>query len=291
MAIEELTLKANGLTFHLLADGPPDGPLVLFLHGFPELARSWRSQLPAFAAAGYRAVAPDLRGYGGSDKTGPFDLHTLSKDVAGLVRALGREKATLVGHDWGGGVAWATAHLEPQVVEKLVVLNCTHPAVLAGEILSNFRQFRRCWYIFLFQVPLLPELVLTRDRGAAVARALRGGSTNRSVWPREETEHYRQSIVQPGAAKAAVGYYRSALRHALGNRSAMRARPITAPTLIVWGLEDQFLGRETIAPEKMRAYFAEGNMAEIRPISGAGHFVQNEAAHEVNAAILGWLKA
>src|SRR5574340_319434 len=191
--METLAIRANGASFAALADGPPDGPLVLLLHGFPELSRSWRHQLPALAAAGYRAVAPDLRGYGGSDQGGPYDLGTLAADAAGMVTALGRERATVVGHDWGGAVAWAVAGRRPEVVERLVVLNCPPASVLARELRRNPRQLRRSAYMLLFQLPWLPEWLLTRHRAAAVARALRGGSHVRSAWPPEELERYRQA--------------------------------------------------------------------------------------------------
>ncbi|HKP09584.1 MAG TPA: alpha/beta fold hydrolase, partial [Gaiella sp.] len=135
--IETLSLNANGIGFHALADGPADGPLVLCLHGFPELGRSWRHQLPALASAGYRAVAPDLRGYGETELRGPFDLPTLVEDVACLVAALGRERAVVMGHDWGGAVAWSVAARRPSVVERLVVLNCPPPQILARAIVRS----------------------------------------------------------------------------------------------------------------------------------------------------------
>ena len=135
--LEELRIDANGIRFHALADGPDDGPLILLLHGFPELARSWRSQLPALAAAGFRAVAPDLRGYGGTERHGPYDTATLAADVAGLVHALGRERATLVAHDWGGVIGWSAAARHPDVVERLAVLNAPPLAALAAEVAAE----------------------------------------------------------------------------------------------------------------------------------------------------------
>ena len=287
--MEEVTLNANGLSFHALSAGPPDGPLVLLLHGFPEFSRSWRHQLAALAEAGYRAVAPDLRGYGESERRGPYDLPTLTADAAGLVRALGRERAVLVGHDWGGAIAWAAAHREPEVVERLVVLNCPHPATMATELMRNPRQLVRSAYMLFFQVPRLPEWMLTRDDAALVARMLRGGSHVRAAWSREELDHYRHAFLRPGAAAAAISYYRAAFRRPLDSLRAARARRITAPTLVIWGVHDRALGEELIAPEKLAPWFAPGTVPEIRRIEEAGHFVQNEAPERVNAELLSWL--
>lgn len=291
MAPRELRLRANGLDFFALEDGPQDGPPVLLLHGFPELSRSWRHQLPALGAAGWRAVAPDLRGYGQSGKDGPYDLRTLAQDVAGLVGALGRERAVVCGHDWGGAVAWGTAVYRPDVVERLVILNCPHPGVMEEQLRHNPRQIRRSLYIFFFQLPWIPEWLLTRNGAAGVARMLRGGSAVREAWPREETDHYRRAFLQPGAAGAALGYYRAAFRSWGAARRDGRARPIAAPTLVVWGALDRFLGRETVDPARMGPYFVAGNAPAIRFLEEAGHFVQNEAPERVNAALLGWLGA
>ena len=287
--MEEVTLTANGLRFHALAAGPPEGRLVLLLHGFPEFSRSWRHQLPALAGAGYRAVAPDLRGYGGTEKRGPYDSRTLAADAAGLVRALGHERAAVVGHDWGGAIAWTAAHSEPEVVERLVVLNCPHPATMSTELLRNPRQLARSSYIFLFQLPRLPEWLLTRERAAAVAKTLRGGSHVRSAWRPEELERYRDAFLRPGVAAAAVSYYRAAGRRPRASLRAARSRAITAPTLVLWGVHDRALGEELIAPEKLTPWFAPGNVPEIRLIEEAGHFVQNEAPERVNAELLSWL--
>lgn len=285
--MEEIRFRANGVPFFALAEGPPQGRLVLLLHGFPELSLSWRRQLPALAAAGFRAVAPDMRGYGRSGgREGPFDLRTLADDVAGMVGALGRERAAVVGHDWGGAAAWGAAGYRPEVVERLVVLNSPHPSVLRRELARNPRQLLRSWYMFLFQIPRLPEWLVTRNGAAEVGRMLRGGAHRREAFPWEETAPYRESFLQPGGARAALGYYRAAFRR--GPAGAPRPRPIQAPTLILWGACDRFLGRETIAPAKMARLFA-GAGPEISFVEGAGHYVQNEAPEAVNAALVAFL--
>jgi epoxide hydrolase 4 len=289
--MEQVELSANGIRFAALADGPEDGPLVLLLHGFPELGRSWRHQLPALAAAGYRAVAPDLRGYGATERRGPYDLATLAADAAGLVRASGSGPATVVGHDWGGLVAWSAAARHPDAVQRLAAINGPPLPALAAELLRNPRQLRRSAYVGWFQVPWLPERRLTRDGAANVARALRGGSYIRTAWPDDEVARYRAAFLEPGAASAALAYYRQAFRHPRAERQAFRRAPLAQPILILWGGRDRFVGLGTVAPARLRPLLAPGNAPELRVLDDAGHFVQNEAPGWVNAELLRWLGA
>jgi pimeloyl-ACP methyl ester carboxylesterase len=289
--VEELELRANGLQFAALADGPPNGPLVLLLHGFPELGRSWRHQLPALAGAGYRAVAPDLRGFGGTDARPPYDLDTLSLDVVALVHALGHERATLVGHDWGATLAWAAAARHPWLVERLVVLNGPPVGALLDEVLRSPVQLRRSSYVVFFQLPLVAERAIAKNGAAGVARALRGGSHVREAWPPEELAPYRAAFARPGRAAAALGWYRAARRHALRERRISRAAPVAAPTLVVWGARDRFLGVGLTRPRRLAPYLAHGNEPTTLLLEEAGHFVQNEAPRQVNDALLRWLGA
>jgi len=285
---EHLWLEANGIRFHALADGPPSGPLVLLLHGFPELSLSWAKQLGPLAAAGYRAVAPDLRGYGQTSRSGPYDLRTLAKDVRGLIQALGRQSAVVVGHDWGGGVAYGAALFEPAVVSKLVILNCPHPKVMADALQANPAQRRRSWYMFFFQLPWVPEWVVSRQRASAVARALRGGSHVREVWTPEALEPYRTAFSDRSSARAAIGYYRAAFRGFWRTRRDPVHR-IEVPTLILWGRKDRFLGEDLLAPEKLAPCWSEGNSPTVRFVEDAGHFVQSEAPERVSQELVGWL--
>lgn len=287
--IETLSLSANGIGFHALADGPDDGPLVLCLHGFPELGRSWRHQLPALAGAGYRAVAPDLRGYGQTELRGPFDLRTLVDDAAGLIEALGHDRAVVVGHDWGGAVAWSLAAHRPSVVERLVVLNCPPPQVLARTLLRSPAQLRRSWYLLFFQLPWLPERRMAANGAEVVARALVGGSHRRDAWPREEIDAYRVAFARPGRSKAAIDWYRAAFRRSVRPRRGPARARVSAPALVLWGVEDRFLGRELATPDRLRSAFSDGNVPTVVLIEDAGHFVQNEAPQRVNAELLRWL--
>ena len=289
MAIEELSLRANDLRFHALAAGPEDGPLVLLLHGFPELAQSWRHQLPALADAGYRAVAPDLRGYGQTEVRGPYDPRTLSGDVAALVRALGRERAVVAGHDWGGLVAWLSAVFRPEVVARLVVLNAPHPAAFMRMLARSPRQAARSSYVLFFQLPWLPERLVSWRRGALVEGALRTGTHVPDPWATEQLAAYREAFADPARARAALGYYRAAARHPLALYRAAKARPIAAPTLVLWGVHDATLRRELVSPDRLAPWFAPGNVPEVRFLEEAGHFVQNEAPERVNDELLRWL--
>jgi pimeloyl-ACP methyl ester carboxylesterase len=290
VVLDELAIHANGIRFHALAAGPEDGRLVLLLHGFPELARSWRHQLPALAAEGFRAVAPDLRGYGRTERRGPYDTATLAADVAGLVAALGTRDATVVAHDWGGAIGWSAAARHPDVVARLAVLNAPPLPALADEVLRNPRQARRSAYVWFFQLPVLPERQLTRNGAAQVARALVGGSYDRSAWTPGELDHYRAAFADGAAASAALGYYRSAVRRMRTERRAARRSPVAAPVLVLWGLRDRFLGLGTVSPARLRPYLAPGNVPELRVHEDAGHFLQNEAPDWVNTHLIRWLR-
>jgi pimeloyl-ACP methyl ester carboxylesterase len=209
--------------------------------------------------------------------------------VTGLVAALGRERAVLVGHDWGGGLAWSTAALRPSVVDRLVVLNCPPPAELFRAMLRSPAQLVKSWYILFFQLPWLPERRMAANGAEVVARALVGGAHRRGVWTPEELEAYRAAFARPGRAAAAIDWYRAAFRRTL--RPGRRRPPprVAAPTLVLWGVEDRFLGRELVSSERLRRALAEGNVPTVTWIEDAGHFVQNEAPERVNAELLRWL--
>ena len=287
--MKHVFLEANGLRFHALEAGPSDGPLVLLLHGFPEYSYSWRHQLPALARAGYRAVAPDLRGYAETDKRGPYDLATLVEDLAALVRALGHERAAVVGHDWGGAIAWMAAHRRPEVVERLAVMNAPHPATIAREVVRNPRQLARSAYVLAFLVPRLPERLLTARHAWAIATILRAGARVKSAWAPQELERYRQAFLEPGAAGAALDYYRALARRPRSAERIAKHHRIDVPVLVLWGVEDPAVGEELTDPERLRPWLAPGNRPTIQRLEGVGHFVQNEAPGPVTDALLGFL--
>ena len=280
--IDEIELRANGIRFAALAAGPEEGPLVVLLHGFPELGRSWRHQLPALGSAGFRAIAPDLRGYGRTDRRGPYDVATLAADVADLVRAARRERAVLVGHDWGGTIAWAAAHRHADRVERLAVLNAPHPKVMRAELRASREQRRRSRYMAFFRLPWLPERLLARGRGRGVAEALRRGSHVRAAWPDAELERYREAFSRPSDLAGPLEYYRTAFRE----RFPPLPGPVTVPVLVLWGMHDRFLGPALADEGRLRRYAPEVRVVRIED---AGHFLQNEAPERVNRELLEWL--
>ncbi len=286
LAVTHHFVQLPGLRLHYVELG--EGPLVVLLHGFPETWWSWRYQLQALADAGFRVVAPDLRGYGETDKRGPFDLDTLVGDVCRLIEALGERQARIVGHDWGGGVAWHLASHRPEFCERLVVLNCPHPAKMRQALLSrpSWAQLKKSWYFFFFQLPGLPEWVLTKDDASALVRMLQSASVDRSHFSPEELKPLREAIQRPGAAKAMVGWYRAAVRANFGSPFAPPSYPIiTRPTLLVWGMQDPALGYAELVPGT-EAWVPS---LTLEPVQGCGHFVQSERPADVNRALLRFL--
>ncbi len=284
-------VTANGARFHLAECGPEDGPLVLLLHGFPEFWWSWRHQLVALGAAGYRVVAPDLRGYGASDKPPRgYDAYTLAADVAGMVRALGARDATVVGHDWGGVLAWTVATLHPEVVRSLVVLSMPHPLRLRQALLRDSRQRRASAYIAFFQLPRAPEARLRRDDGAYVGELLRrwGGPG----FPDAETEaRCREAIAVPGVAHSTLEWYRWAVR------SRTRPSGLRFLTLLERGVGVRTLQLHGALDTCLLPSTAHGSGAwvhaayELQVYDGVGHFPHQEAPDDVSAALLAHLQA
>ncbi len=275
------TLSTTRGDFEVILDGPDDGPLIVLLHGFPELNVSWRHQIPALTQAGYRVLAPNQRGYGDSVRGGSYATADLARDVIAMLDELGVERATLVGHDWGGGVAWTTTRLFGDRVERLIALNCPPPEVMSHEIATNPVQFAKSWYMFFFQIPRLPEMFVARG----MPWMIRGGSYNRDVWTEETLRPYGEAIATAEDARGPVNWYRGAFRHPVRG-----GQPVSVPTLIIWGVKDSFLSMAMISPQSMRRAMSYGNEADVVLIEGAGHFVQNEAPEQVTAAMLKWLE-
>lgn len=285
--IRTRSIEANGLTFALDEAGEGDD-VALLLHGFPESRYSWRHQLPLLARLGWRAVAPDLRGYGATSRPKgreAYRIEHLVEDTAALFEALGPAKRRLlIAHDWGAAVAWAFAMDKRLPLDGLVIMNVPHPAVYARVMRQGPAQWLKSWYIFFFQIPGLPELALTAGRARAVGRAFRGMAIDKSRFPDEVLDHYRENALQPGAMTAMVNYYRANIGEI--GRYANRREAIEVPTLMVWGEEDAALGIElTEGYEGLVGDFT------LERLPGVSHWVQQEAPEAVNERLERWMRA
>lgn len=273
-------LQTNGLHLHYVRQG--QGPLMLFLHGFPEFWYSWRHQLDYFADR-YTCVALDLRGYNDSDKPQGIEnyrMEVLVEDVRGAIAALGYDQAVLVGHDWGGAIAWAFAYAHPELLRSLVVMNMPHPAKFA-EGLRTPQQLLRSWYIAAFQLPFLPELLLQAGDHWAIGQILQGMAIDKTAFSAADLQAYKTAAAKPGALTAMVNYYRAV---SPGDQPAQSWGLLAVPTLLIWGEEDAALGKElTLGTE---AYVRH---LRLRYIPHCSHWVQQEQPHQVNALMAEWL--
>ena len=200
-------IQVGSLRMHAVVEGSPGQPLIVMLHGFPEFWYSWRYQIRPLSAAGYRVVAPDMRGYNLTDKTPPYDLFTVAADIANLIHALGEQRAVVVGHDWGGMIAWTLAMMHPEVVVRLIVCNLPHPrAVRRAQTQLYLPQLWKSRYIAFFQLPALPERYCARNQYHTLVQALRQGLPE---FGEAEAAIYREAWSQPGALPAMLGYYRA----------------------------------------------------------------------------------
>jgi pimeloyl-ACP methyl ester carboxylesterase len=277
-------VRTNGISLSGIEAGPTGGPPVLLLHGFPESSFGWRHQLPALAAAGFRAVAPDLRGYGGSDKpprVADYRVEALATDVAGLIDHLGG-RAAVVGHDWGGIVAWYAAMWHADRIDRLVVLNAPHPLAYLRE-LRRSTQILRSWYAFAFQLPAVPEAVLRFRRFAVLRRLYRNGPTRHAENPAAEAQGYVPALDQPGAVRSAINYYRAAFRRGSGG-ARHGVRPIEVPALLIWGDRDRYLVRGLA--EDIEQWVPR---LRVEHLPNASHWVQHDEPARVNELLVEFL--
>jgi len=278
-------IEANGLSFEIDECGEGED-VALCLHGFPESKHSWRYQLPMLAARGWRAVAPDLRGYGDSSRPkgkAAYRLPNLTADVGAIFDALGARRRLLIAHDWGALIAWAFAIGKVRPLDGLIIMNVPHPVVFQEVYRRSAEQRKRSWYAVFFQLPWLPEWALTRNGAHAVGEAFRGMAVDKSRFPDEVLAHYRANALKPGAMTAMVNYYRANASE-LNRWKRVDCPPIDVPTLMVWGEEDTALGIE----------LTEGYEGLVRDFTlhrlpGVSHWVQQEAPEAVNARVEAWL--
>lgn len=286
--IETRFIDTGAVRFEVDTAGDPGSErLALLLHGFPESSYSWRYQIPVFAKLGYKVWAPNQRGYGKTTRyprISDYRLELLVDDVARLIDASGCKSVTLVGHDWGGIVAWTAALTGIRPLERFIVMNLPHPTRMA-EGLRTWKQRQKSWYVLFFQIPWLPEAILTVGGARAVGDAFRSMAIDKSRFPDEVLEVYKRNALQPGAARAMINWYRAAARTSGRLRRLFESPPILeVPTLMIWGEEDVALGKElTFNTDKLVKDFT------IRYLPGVSHWVQQEAPEAVNAMIEAWL--
>ncbi|UYZ61513.1 alpha/beta fold hydrolase [Hymenobacter weizhouensis] len=281
--LEHHDVPTNGIRLHVVQCGPLDGPLVVLLHGFPEFWYAWRYQIPALAAAGFRVWAPDQRGYNLSDKPPRADdyrLDELAADVLGLLDAAGAETATVVGHDWGAAVAWHLAAHHPQRVRRAAILNVPHPRVFGEALRRSASQRGKSWYVFFFQLPWLPEQLVSL-RGWWAGRQTLRRTSRRGTFSEADLNRYAAAWARPGAMPSMINWYRAALRRP---RQLSQTRQVTVPVHIIWGVKDAFLNAE-LAQQSL-TWCEQGQLTYLP----ATHWVQHEEAEKVNQLLIDFLR-
>ncbi|WP_280768023.1 alpha/beta fold hydrolase [Salipaludibacillus daqingensis] len=279
--IEFHYIKTNGITLHVAVSGPTDGHLLLLLHGFPEFWYGWKNQIEPLVKSGYRVVVPDQRGYNLSDKPQGKENYTINKlrdDMIGVIEACGNSKATIIGHDWGGAVAWYLAATKPEYVEKLITVNIPHPRAMKKAMLTYPPQWLKSSYILFFQIPNLPEKLLESDGHKRMKKALTS-SSKKGTFSKENLNKYHHAWSQKGSVTAMLNWYRAIWHAELPNEK------ITVPTRIIWGLGDQFLSRKLA---KASIDYCENG--ELVFVGEATHWVNHEQPKIVNRLMLEFLR-
>ncbi|WP_242693086.1 alpha/beta fold hydrolase [Sabulibacter ruber] len=282
MEMKERDYTANGIYLHTFEAGEPRQPTILFLHGFPEFGYGWRKQLSFFTDQGWHAVAPDQRGYNLSSKPQEVEAYTidqLTQDMVELIPQISQGKVVVVGHDWGGAVAWNLALEHPALLEKLVILNMPHPKVIHEHLTHNPKQMLRSWYAGFFQLPGVPETVNSafdfQLMKTAMTRTAKPGT-----FSEEELETYKKAWEQLGALEAMINWYR-----AYKYNPIEPDHKISVPTLMIWGKQDQFLGTELAQPSMEQC-----NQGKLIFLEEATHWLHHEEPDKVNQLMLDFLR-
>jgi pimeloyl-ACP methyl ester carboxylesterase len=285
----EITFRhvvTNGVRLHCAVAGPEDGPLVLALHGFPEFWRGMAGTMVALAKAGFRIIAPDQRGYHLSEKPRGIDayrIEELAADAVGLIHAFGRERAHVVGHDWGAGVAWWMALAHPESVDRLVILNVPHPSVFAKEVRTNRRQTAKSWYIFAIQPAGVAEAVAFNKVSRPRFMRMLAGTANPGSWSEEYQQQLLQAWAQPGAATGMLNWYRASVRRRPG---PLEDKRVHRPTLIIWGRQDVALSESMVEPS---AAYCDDVRVEF--LDDATHWVLHDEPERTAELIIDFLTA
>lgn len=272
------------MQLHAVSAGPKDGPVVVLLHGFPEFSYGWHKQMEPLAAAGFRVIVPDQRGYNLSSKPTSVASYALTKlvsDVIAIADQLGEQQIFLAGHDWGAAVAWSATLLYPQRIAKLAVLNVPHPSVMRRFLSTRPRQLLRSWYMFFFQIPWLPEAIFSAFHFHMGMRALLRSSRPGTFSP-EDLSQYRAAWSQPRALTGMINWYRALFRHPV----KFPDRTVRVPTCILWGERDAFLLSE-MAHESLR-YCTD---AELFTFADATHWLQHEESAKVSRVLVEFFRS
>ena len=276
--IREAYIDVGDITLHYVEAG--EGPMIVLLHGFPEFWFGWRLQIAPLAAAGFRVVAPDTRGYNLSskpDRLAAYSVDKLADDVRGLIQERGAGSALVAGHDWGGSIAWKLAIDHPEVVDRLAILNAAHPRKL-NEGLKHPGQLKRSWYFFYFQPPGLPEHHVRAKDWKFFKQFLRDANP---PYTAAELDRYAEAWSQPGAATGMINYYRRAVRQSPKSPAA-QIRPISAPTLVIWGERDRYLGPDLAEPHPDDV----PNFDRVERLPNASHWVHHDEPERVNQLLI-----
>ncbi len=280
--IEKQFVRVGDIQLHVVTAGSMDGEPILLLHGFPEFWYGWHNQIPFLAEQGYRVIAPDQRGYNLSDKPEGVDAYSLDKlagDVVGLMDTLGYEQVNLVGHDWGAAVSWWVATLYPERLKKLIILNVPYPTVMMEAFRGgNIAQLFKSWYMGFFQIPGLPESVLSFNNFHGMVQGM-NNIGHPHTFSEEDLQQYRTAWGQPNALTSMINWYRAIARGTGGSTPSGKPR-ITVPTLMLWGEQDTALGKELAQPSIELC-----DEGELVFFPKATHWVQHDEAEDVNQLI------
>ncbi len=289
MTIDDLltfsSIETNGIRLQVATAGAPKDPTVILLHGFPEFWYGWKKQIPPLANAGFHVIAPDQRGYNLSEKPEgiiAYHIDELAKDVIGLIDSIGKEKINLVGHDWGAAVAWHVAREYPERLEKLAILNVPHPDVMVQTLRRSLPQLLRSWYILFFQLPGVPERVMTWN-GYQAMRRMMITSSRPDTGIAADLDRYVTAWSQPGAMTAMLNWYRAAFRW--GHRRTVSPARIRVPTLMLWGMHDIALSSEMAQPSIDLC-----DQGQLVFFENASHWVQHDEAEEVNRLLIEFMR-
>jgi len=270
----ERRIQVNGLTFRVLDQG--SGPAILLVHGWPDSAYVWRHQIPILVNAGFRVIAPDLRGFGASDRPAEVDaykLQTLVGDLKGILAVLGVERVTIIGHDWGAAISWLFTTFFPNQVERLVALSVGHPAVAGYD---GLKQWEKHWYFLWFLFPGVAETILPKNNWAVFREFLHGQG---------EVEHYIEDLSRAGALAASLNLYRANVSPASIGGETQAMPPIPCPTMGVWGSEDLAMSEGQM---QRSGELVKGSWRYER-LEGVGHWLTTAAPERVNALLLDFL--